>query len=105
MHKLIDKTHSILLTPGRDYHLRNAAKNSDCNNLILKHLDNYYPNANIEITTNGLFNDPQNKAFNTRMYFDAVYSTVRDQLRNNGVINNMADEIIERIEELTMTGN
>lgn len=104
IHKLIGNTHSVLLSPGLDYEKRNATRESECNNTILSSLENYYPNADIEITTNGLFNNPEHKAFKHRMYFDAKEMTAKESLRNNGEIDNLCDEIITRINELYRGG-
>ena len=69
-----------------------------------EYIKNYYANAKIEITTNGVFNNPENKFLRMRTWFDPQASIKKDQLRNKGEISNICDEILARIEELLFKG-
>lgn len=102
--KILSYTHSILLTPGLDYERRNAVKDQDGNNILLKNLENYYTNADLVVTTNGLFNTPEHNVFQRRNYFDGEEMVKKEKLRNNAEIKNLCDEISTRIDELTMGG-
>lgn len=99
MNDTLSKTQTVLLIPGLDYNIRNAFKDVESNILILENLDNYYP-ANLEITTNGLFNSPDNKYFRQRSWFDAKETLTKEQLKNKSEINNICDEILAKLEEL-----
>lgn len=69
--KLLGATRNVLLQPGADYALRNPAEYSSINtNLLLKHPQHYYEHADLEISTNGLFNEPANDFFKQRFWFD-----------------------------------
>lgn len=101
MNDTLSKTQTVLLVPGLDYAIRNAFNNVESNNIILKDLDNYYL-ANLQITTNGLFNSPDNKYFKQRAWFDARETLTKEELKNKSEISNICDEIITRLEELKL---
>lgn len=101
MTETLSKMQTVLLLPGLDYKTRNAFSKVEPNNIILEDLDNYYT-ANIEITTNGLFNSPENKYFKQRGWFDAKEILTKEKLKDSGEINNICDEILARLEELKL---
>ena len=104
MNDILSKSQTVLLVPGLDYKFRNAFKEINANNLILEHLDNYYC-ANIEISTNGLFNSPDNKYLKQRTWLDAREVLVKEQLKNNSEISNICDQVLISLEELHTSQN
>ena len=92
---------TVLLEPGRDYYTRNASKQSPTNNLILRYFENYYPNAKVQVSTNDLFNNPENKFFQQRRYIDAREAVIKEELKNKCEINNICCQIIEMLQELS----
>ena len=99
-YKIFQTSKTVFLEPGLDYPIRNMARGISGNNLLLKHLDNYFDLANISITTNGMFNHPENKYFKQRSWFDAKEYAVKEKLKNKGNIANICDEIIFMINGL-----
>lgn len=104
IHKFLKSTKSVLLTPGQDFQLRKVENTNPLNETLADNIDGYLYNTDIEITTNGLFNNPRSRVFKRREYFQALETIVKEKLRNEGTIQNMCDEIIERIDELLMGG-
>ena len=98
--EMLQKSNTVLLEPGLDYPLRNVAKNSKVNKILLSGMDNYYKFADVSITTNGMFNHPENKYFKKRSFFDAKEYDVKEKLKNNGNIANICDEIIAMLNDL-----
>lgn len=96
---LIAKSQSVLLEPGKDYELRNSAKKSSENNYILNNLDNY-ADASVIVSTNALFNDPENEYLQQRTWFDAKEHIVKQQLKNKKEIDMLCNQIITNLEEL-----
>lgn len=96
----LNSSTTVLLTPGLDYNDRNTARDSAENNLLLEHIKDYYDNAKIMITTNALFNEPKSQYLKNRSWLDAQAVLKREELKNKGVISNICDEILDRINEL-----
>jgi len=105
--KIINKTltnsSTVFLNPGIDYEQRNAAKYDMANNLILSKLDNYCEQAQIEVSVNGLFNEPKNHYLQRRSWFDAKEIEIKEKLKNKGEISNICDQIINAISGLKET--
>ena len=93
---------TILLEPGQDYQKRNASSDSATNNMILKYLDNYLKNSKIQVSTNALFNNPENKYFKQRRFIDAREAVAKDELLNKCEIKNICEQIIQMLEELSL---
>lgn len=93
---------TVLLEPGQDYQKRNATNNSATNNFILKYFDNYYENAKIQVSTNALFNNPENRYFKQRRFIDAREAVTKEELMNKCEINNLCQQIMQMREELSM---
>lgn len=98
--ELLNKTTTIFLSPGFDYETRTPT--DACSELILmlNDLSRYYKYADIEITTNGVFNTPNNPILKQRMWLDAHETMIKEKLKNSGTISEIADEILLRIQEL-----
>lgn len=97
--KFAKSTRTILLEPGQDFQSRNAAP-SKANAHLIKTISGYYDNADILISTNDLFYEPENKWLKQRTWLDARETLTKEKLKNNSEINNICDEIIDGIEEL-----
>ena len=104
MNETLSKSQTVLLLPGLDYEFRNAFKEVNANNLILQHLDNYYC-ADVEISTNGLFNSPDNNYLKQRTWLDAREFLTKEQLKNRGEISNICDQILISLEQLSTGHN
>jgi len=101
--KMFKNSQVVLLEPGQDYSLRNAVKDWHGNKILLKNMHDYYDFAKISITTNAMFNQPNNKYFQQRTCFDAMEYEVKEKLKNKGNISNICDEIISMINDLQQT--
>lgn len=99
---ILSSPQTILLEPGQDYQKRNAATHSSTNNMILKYLENYLKNAKIQISTNDLFYNPENKYFKQRRFIDAREAIAKDELKNKCEINNICHQILEMLDELSL---
>lgn len=97
--KILKYSNSVFLEPGKDYNVRNASKNSSQNKLLLKHIENYMENANILVTTNDMFNQPENKYFQNRTWFDVKELETKEKLKDKCNITNICDEIISLVQE------
>lgn len=93
---------TILLEPGQDYQKRNAANQSPTNNMILSNMQSYLPNAKIQVSTNELFHNPENKYFKQRRFIDAREAIAKEDLKNKSEINNICHQILEMLEELSL---
>lgn len=92
----LDSTQTILLEPGQDYHLRSTTDKTSVNDkLLLKHLDGYYEHADIVISTNALFNDPENEFLQQRTWLNVRETLTKEQLKNTAEIDNICDQILE----------
>lgn len=102
--KIINKTltnsSTVFLNPGIDYKQRNAAKYDMANNLILSDLKAYYEHAQIEVSVNGMFNEPKNYYLKRRSWFDAKEMAIKEKLKNKGEISNICNQIINAISGL-----
>ena len=85
---------TILLEPGLDYNLRNANPSRE-NDLLIDGIGSFYDSADLVISTNGLFNEPENKWFQQRTFSCAEEISTKERLKNQSEINNISDTIIE----------
>lgn len=93
-------TTTILLEPGQDYITRNPSASIDANKMILNDISAYYNSADIVISTNSLFFEPNNRFLKQRSWFNAEEYITKDKLKNTAEINNICNQIIESINEL-----
>lgn len=98
---LSKKTRTILLEPGQDFKLRNAAPSNGNANLI-ENIEGYFNNADIVISTNDLFYEPNNAWLKQRSWIDAREAKTKARLKNNSEINNICYQITNGLEELSM---
>ncbi len=87
----------VLLEPGQDYAIRNSEKKWPANELTINYLDYFHENADVIVSTNGLFFDPENHldAFKTRNTFNSADVFKREAILNKGEIANICSQIIE----------
>lgn len=95
MRKLLRLTRNVLLQPGEDYALRCPTGQTNVNTLLVRYPERYEDNADLVVSTNGLFNHPENKFFKQRDPFSVAERATKDQLQNLGEINNICDQIME----------
>ena len=95
---ILTNSSTVFLNPGIDYKQRNAAKKDMANNLILGDLNAYYEHAQIEVSVNGMFNEPKNYYLQRRSWFDAKEIVIKEKLKNKGEIANICDQIVNAIE-------
>lgn len=94
-------SYGVLLEPGSDYDLRNPCKQIAANNLLLQNFAAYYDNdLSLIVSTNNFFSEPDNEYLQHRSWLDAGEHIIKDNLRNNDVINNLSLQIITGIKEL-----
>ena len=88
-------TQNVLLEPGEDYYIKNPKDQKSINTrLFMKDYSNYYPNADIEVSTNGLFYEPENDFLKQRTWLNVREYLTKKRLKNRGEINNISDQII-----------
>ena len=93
---ILDSTQNVLLLPGEDFSLRNPSDATSVNSkLFLKHPEYYYKHADLEITTNALFYEPENDFLKQRTWLNVRETITKDNLKNNAEINNICDQIID----------
>lgn len=103
MFNILTTAKTVLLCPGEDYDKRNTVKTSIENNILLESLNNYFDHAEIMITTNAMFNQPENKFMQKRSWLNAEESIEREKLKNQSEINNICDQILTMAEEMNQT--
>ncbi|MFQ6752279.1 MAG: hypothetical protein ACLRFL_01775 [Clostridia bacterium] len=101
--KLLKSSNSVLLVPGKDYKLRNAARKNSFNKIILQNMDNYYISADLVLSVNGIFNNPTDPSLKNRSWFDAKSHLDREKLKNKGEISNICDQILLYLEDLAQS--
>ena len=86
---------SVLLEPGVDYSLRTPTDDSSVNSILfLRHLDSYHKNADVVISTNSLFSDPNNDFLKQRTWLNVRETMTKRRLKNMGEISSICDQII-----------
>lgn len=100
MNSILHYSQTVLLLPGFDYNQRNAFRNVEANNFILNDLNNYFT-TDLVVTTNGLFYDPENEYLQQRKWLDAREVIEKENLKNKCEVNNICDNIIIMLDELT----
>jgi len=95
----LNKHNTVFLQLGQDYPIRNPANDiSVNNNLFLKRLKNYYKYANLEISTNDLFFQPENEFLKQRTWLNVRETLTKDKLKNRSEISNICEQIIYHYE-------
>lgn len=98
INNVLNNSATVFLNPGIDYKQRNAAKYDMANNLILSKLGDYYEHAQLEVSVNGMFNEPKNYYLQRRSWFDAKEIAIKEKIKNKGEIANICDQIVNAIE-------
>ena len=93
---------TVFLHPGQDYEQRNDSRYIRENKVLSRASLNYSENAHIEISTNGMFYNPEDLYFKQKKWFDPIERTTKESLLNHGEISNICNQIISHIEELSM---
>ena len=92
----LDSTQTVLLEPGQDYSLRSTTDKSSVNDkLFLKYPEGYYNHADLVLSTNALFNEPENEFLQQRTWLNVRETLTKEQLKNTAEINNICDQILE----------
>lgn len=100
--EFLESTQTVLLQPGYDYKLRIPKdKTSAYYKHFFKKSGFYYENANLEISTNGLFYEPSNDFLKRKTWLDAREAIIKERLKNNSEINNICDQIIDGLNNYT----
>ncbi|MBQ7351433.1 MAG: hypothetical protein IJW59_00990 [Clostridia bacterium] len=98
---ILQSTQTILLDPGQDYSFRNASDKHSSNSILVNNLESYTNNAKLEISTNGLFFEPNNECFRKkRNFFDIETINTKTKLKNKAEILSICDQIISEISQL-----
>lgn len=97
---ILSESTTVFIHPGMDYGKRNAERRSEANQEILRQVEEYAEQAKIEISVNGLFNNPTHPMFQKRSWFDAKEYIIKEKLKNKGEIANVCDQILFCREEL-----
>lgn len=93
---LLGLTRNVLLVPGQDYARRNPEPGG-INALILAHPEYYNAQADLIVSTNGLFNQPDTRCLKRRLRFDAAERIAKEKLQNRSEINNICDQILTHL--------
>jgi hypothetical protein len=97
--EFLDSTNTVFLTPGQDYSIRQPQDKQSVNyRYFLKNLKNYYNHSHLEISTNGLFNEPENDFLKQRTWLNVRETLTKERLKNNGEINSICDQIIDHLQ-------
>ena len=97
---ILSESTTVFIHPGLDYNKRNSERRSESNQEILYQVEEYSEPAKIEISVNGLFNNPTNPMLQKRSWFDAKEYIIKEKLKNKGEIANICDQILFCREEL-----
>ena len=90
----------VFLHPGVDYSHRQNQQYTE-NNILLSNLDRFFEYADLCISTNGFFNEPENPVFKKCRYFiDVNGNTLKKELLNKAEIANVCDQILTGLDEL-----
>ncbi len=90
----------VFLHPGVDYSHRQN-KYYEENNILVNNLDRFFEYADLCVSTNGFFNEPENPVFKKCRYFiDVNGNTKKDELLNKAEIANICDQILTGLDEL-----
>ena len=92
----LDRTKNVLLLPGQDYTLRTFEDDSSVNTkCFLRHLNGFYDNADLIVSTNGFFNNPEDDFLKQRTWINVRETMAKERLLNRGEIDNMCDQILD----------
>ena len=104
MNDIISSVKSVTLLPGQDYESRNSVNDSSANQLINTHLDDFIE-TDVEISCNSLFYPTDSKYLKQRKLLDAREYLTKQQLKDNGEISNICDQILTLLNDLNQTNN
>ena len=89
----------IFLEPGIDYNQRQS-HDSNAHFIMTDMIDQYYDFADVFISVNNLFYDPNDKSLQTRSWLDTESNQKHNLLKNHGEISNICNQILTAINEL-----
>ncbi len=92
----------VYLEPGEDYGTRAKYEKSKNVSLLLNNLESYYDGADIVVSTSGEFFEPEanQDAFVDREIFNQKAQLRRTEIKNNGEIANICDQILMMTQQL-----
>lgn len=90
----------VLIEPGEDYEIRRPEKSNYYNSYLIENMQNFHEHADICISSNGLFDNPEDAVFKTRHMFDAKAKQKRKSLMKQSDINSICDQILEEKDNL-----
>lgn len=102
INKFLQNTQTILLQPGNDYSLRNPASETSVSEILINNMDRYYKPVKLEVSTNALFNEPENDFLQQRTWLNVREFMTKNRLKNNAEINNICDQILSQLEDLSI---
>lgn len=102
INKFLKNTQTILLQPGNDYSLRNPSGDTSANKTFINNMDKYYKPIRLEISTNALFNEPENDFLQQRTWLNVREFITKNRLKNKGEINNICDQIVSQLQDLNL---
>ncbi|MBE7076383.1 MAG: hypothetical protein E7374_00630 [Clostridiales bacterium] len=98
INRFLRSTKNIFLQPGQDYYKRIPEDENSVNvQMFLKNLDGYYPQSDLEISTNGLFDDVENEFLKQKTWMNVREYMTKQRLKNSSEINSICDQIIENL--------
>lgn len=90
----------VFLFPGEDYKERKTTE-YEGNNLLVDNLDKFYNYADLMISVNGLFNEPDNPVFKRgRYYIDVNGIQTKNKLLNRSEVSSICEQIIDGLADL-----
>lgn len=89
----------ICLQPGIDYYKRHNIE-TESHFIMTDMIDQYQEYADIEISTNNFFLNPDDDSLKNRKAFDSETNKKHELLKNKTEIENLLNAVIESLEEL-----
>ena len=86
--------------PGEDYKYRKTPSFKE-NHILTENLDRYHEYADLVVSVNGFFTNPDNPIFTKeRYYIDVNGNQLKQTLLNKSEVSSVCDQILNGLEEL-----
>lgn len=90
----------VFLCPGEDYKYRQSSDFTQ-NYILAQNLDRYTKYADLIVSVNGLFYQPDDPVFKkNRYYIDVDGNKTKDKLKNKSEVSSICEQILTGLEEL-----